>query len=255
MKRMPVVFIGHGSPMNAIEENQFTSQWEALGTRIPRPQAILAISAHWFTPGSRVTGGDAPETIYDMYGFPEELYEIAYRAPGSPQVAQRIKDLLGEQLQIDNSWGFDHGTWSVLHRMYPQAEIPVLQLSVDSKASFADQYAIGQKLRGLREQGVLILGSGNVVHNLARISWNMEGGYPWAEDFDNYIKEKILNGSHQDVIHLEKAGTSARLAFTVSDHFAPLLYVLGAADEEDRVAVFNAACILGSLSMTSYLLG
>lgn len=255
MKRMPVLFIGHGSPMNAIEENQFTAQWEALGKSLPRPQAILSVSAHWFTPGSRMMDSPAPKTIYDMYGFPDELYEIVYGAPGSPHFAKQAKKLIGRTVETDNTWGFDHGTWSVLHRMYPKADIPVFQLSVDRDASFEEHFQTGRDLRALREQGVLIFGSGNIVHNLARIQWNMEGGYPWAEDFDNYIKQNILNGNHRDVIRFEKAGVSASLAFTIPDHFAPLLYVLGASDEEDSVSVLNESCILGSLSMTSYLLG
>jgi Uncharacterized conserved protein len=241
--------------MNAIEENQFTARWEALGERLPRPQAILSVSAHWFTPGSRIMDSPAPETIYDMYGFPDELYKIVYSAPGSPHFAQQAKKLIGRNVETDNTWGLDHGTWSVLRRIYPKADIPVFQLSVDRDAPFEDHFQIGRELRALREQGVLIFGSGNIVHNLARIHWNMEGGYPWAEDFDNYIKRNILDGNHRNVIHFEKAGTSASFAFTISDHFAPLLYVLGASDAEDTVSIFNDACVLGSISMTSYLLG
>lgn len=255
MKRMPVLFIGHGSPMNAIEENQYTVQWEALGARLPRPQAILSVSAHWFTPGTRVMDSPAPETIYDMYGFPDELYKIVYKAPGSPHFAHLAKNLIERKTEIDNTWGFDHGTWSVLHRIYPKADIPVFQLSVDRYASFEDHFQIGRELHALREQGVLIFGSGNVVHNLARVNWNMEGGYPWAEDFDNYIKRNILNRNNQNVIRFEQAGASASLAFTIQDHFAPLLYVLGASNEEDPVFVFNDSCVLGSVSMASYLFG
>lgn len=253
MKRMPALFVGHGSPMNAIEKNQFTAQWETLGNQIPRPEAILSISAHWFTSGSKVTDSPSPKMVYDMYGFPDALYRVVYQAPGSPAFSHQTKNLISTHVDIDNTWGIDHGTWSVLCRMYPRADIPVFQLSVDRNASFEDYFRIGRELSALREQGVLIFGSGNVVHNLARVQWEREGGYPWAEEFDSYIRQNILDGSYENVIHFEKAGSSASLAFTTADHFAPLLYVLGASDGKDRVSVFNSACVLGSLSMTGYL--
>jgi len=191
--------------------------------------------------------------VSDMSGFPDELYRVSYHAPGSPSFALAAKDLMGDGVSIDNSWGLDHGTWSVLCRIYPKADIPVFQLSVDQNASARDYYEIGCKLRALREQGVLILGSGNVVHNLARVNWNMDGGYPWAEEFDGYIKNAVLNRSHEKVIQFEQAGASSSLAFTILDHFAPLLFALGASDEKDDIHVFNDACVLGSISMTSYL--
>ena len=253
MKKMPALFIGHGSPMNAIENNEYSAKWKALGVSLPRPEAILSISAHWYTKGTKIMDSPAPKMIYDMYGFPEELYKIVYAAPGSPQFAHKAKELITHTVSIDNSWGFDHGTWSVLHSIYPKADIPVFQLSVDMNASPKEHFRIGQELRALREQGVLIFGSGNVVHNLSRISWDMEGGYPWAEEFDNYIKSSILNKRYENVIDYKKAGASASLAFNTTDHFAPLLYVLGASDEEDKLSVFNNSCALGSLSMTSYL--
>lgn len=254
MKKMPVLFVGHGSPMNAIENNRFTAEWEKLKDRIPRPQAILSISAHWFRPGLRVSNDPAPRTIYDMYGFPEELYQVAYAAPGAPQLAQLAKDLIGNGVRIDNSWGLDHGTWSVLCRIYPQADIPVFQLSVDSDAPAKSLYETGQKLHSLRERGVLIFGSGNVVHNLARVNWSMtEEGYPWAEEFDGYIKESILNRNDEKIINYKQAGDAALLSVPALDHYAPLLYVLGAAEREDNISVFNDSCALGALSMTGYL--
>lgn len=254
MNKMPVVFIGHGSPMNAIEENQYVEEWRALKEKIPKPEAILSISAHWFTDGTRVMTTDTAKTIYDMYGFPEELYRVVYNAKGSPQYAQEVKSLISREVIIDNSWGYDHGTWSILHRIYPEADIPVFQLSVDRNASAAQHYRMGQELYKLREQGVLILGSGNVVHNLSRIDWNKENeGYPWAEEFDDYICENILERKYQNVIDYQKAGSSSSLAFTTTDHFAPLLYILGATNEQDKITVFNKAYALGSLSMTSYL--
>lgn len=254
MNKMPVVFMGHGSPMNAIEENKYVEEWRALREKIPKPEAILSISAHWFTDGTRVMTTDTAKTIYDMYGFPEELYSVVYNAKGSPQYAQEVKSLISREVIIDNSWGYDHGTWSILHRIYPEADIPVFQLSVDRDASAAQHYRMGQELYNLREQGVLILGSGNVVHNLSRIDWNKENqGYSWAEEFDDYICKNILERQYQNVIDYQKAGSSSSLAFTTMDHFAPLLYVLGATNEQDKITVFNKAYALGSLSMTSYL--
>ncbi len=254
MSRMPALFVGHGSPMNAIENNQFTRVWEELGKTMQRPEAILSVSAHWFTPGKYVMDASEPKTIYDMYGFPEELYKIVYPAKGSPYFAHLTKDKIGEEVTIDNSWGYDHGTWSVLHRMYPEADIPVFQLSVDRNATLAQHYEIGRKLRELRDQGVMIFGSGNVVHNLGRVNWDIEeGGYSWAEEFDAYIKKNILERKDDNVINYQNAGPSSSLAFTILDHYAPLLYVLGAADKKEEIKVFNDECVLGSLSMTGYL--
>lgn len=253
-ERMPAIFVGHGSPMNAIENNQYTAVWAKVAERMKKPVAILSVSAHWFTPGTRVMDSPTPKMIYDMYGFPDELYQITYNAPGSPHYARLTRELIGDRVQVDNSWGLDHGTWSVLCRIYPKADIPVFQLSVDRSASAEEHFEIGRKLCALREEGVLILGSGNVVHNLARVNWNMDGGYPWAEEFDHYIKSNVLSRNDENVIQFDRAGASASLAFTDLDHFAPLLYVLGASDETDRVHVFNDSCVLGALSMTSYLL-
>lgn len=254
MSKMPALFIGHGSPMNAIEENKFSRAWKALGKQLPKPEAILSVSAHWFTNDTKIMTSENPKTIYDMYGFPEELFKIVYKAKGSPHFASMTKDLISRNVIVDNSWGFDHGTWAVLHRMYPEADIPVFQLSVDRNASPIQHYQIGQELRKLREQGVIILGSGNVVHNLRRINWDMENkGFSWAEEFDDYIMEKIMKRKDEDIINFQNAGDSASLAFTTLDHYAPLLYVLGASDYEDTVTVITKDCVLGSLSMTSYL--
>lgn len=254
MNKMPVLFVGHGSPMNAIDENQFVKEWEKLKYRIPKPKAILSVSAHWFTDGTRVMTTETTKTVYDMYGFPEELYKVVYSPKGSPVYAKEAKELINKEVLEDNTWGYDHGTWSVLTRIYPDMDIPVFQLSVDRNASAKQHYEIGQKLHKLREEGVLILGSGNVVHNLSRINWNMEtSGYSWAEEFDNYICENILNHNYENVIDYEKAGDSAYMVFNTMDHYAPLLYVLGATDQQDKITVFNKACVMGSLSMTSYL--
>lgn len=255
MARMPALFVGHGSPMNAIEKNVFSDRWIALGQELPLPKAILSVSAHWFTRGTRICDASAPKMIYDMYGFPDELYRVQYPAPGAPDVARRAMELLGGRAQIDNSWGLDHGSWSVLRRMYPNANIPVFQLSVDALAAPDEQYAVGEALRVLRAEGVLIFGSGNVVHNLAKVAWDHPGGFDWAYDFDAYIRDAVLARDAESVLRYSSAGFSARLAVPTMDHFAPLLYVLGASDTFDTPSVFNEACVLGSLSMTGYLFG
>lgn len=253
IKRMPALFVGHGSPMNAIENNEFTRGWEKIASQIPKPEAILSISAHWYTEGSRITDAPHPKMIYDMYGFPDALYEVVYKPKGAPELAQLTKTLITKEVKIDNSWGCDHGTWSVLSKMYPEADIPVFQLSIDGSASAESQFKIGQEISILRDQGILIFGSGNIVHNLSRVSWEMEGGYPWAVEFDAYIKDKIIKRNYQDVINYETAGESSQSAFYTPDHFYPLLYVLGASKEDDQVSIFNDSCTMGSMSMTSYL--
>lgn len=255
IKRMPVLFVGHGSPTNAIEDNDYTKSWEKIAREIPKPKAILAVSAHWYTNGSKVTDDANPKMVYDMYGFPEEMYKIEYKAKGAPELAHLTKSLITRDVKIDNSWGYDHGTWSVLCKMYPEADIPVYQLSVDSGAAAEVHFQIGQEISALRDKGVLIFGSGNVVHNLSKISWGMDGGHPWAVDFDNYIKDRIIKKQYQDVVNYKTAGKSSELAFYTPDHFYPLLYVLGASKEDDKLSIFNNSCSMGSLSMTSYLLG
>ncbi len=252
-EKMPALFVGHGSPMNAIEENNFTKKWEKITAEIPKPEAILAISAHWYTEGTRITDSAQPKIVYDMYGFPDELYEVVYDAKGSPELARQTIGLINREVKIDNSWGYDHGAWVVLRKMYPEADIPVIQLSVDSHADAESHFKLGREISILREKGVLILGSGNVVHNLSRINWEEESGYPWAMEFDNYIKNKIIKRQYQDVINYKTAGKSSASAFVTPDHFYPLLCVLGASREEDRLSVFNDSCTMGSLSMTSYL--
>lgn len=251
---MPVLFAGHGTPMNAVEENEFTKGWQEIAAAVEKPKMILAISAHWFTEHTRVQAQEHPKTIHDFYGFPEELYAVEYPAPGSPALAERVKALLPGTRE-DNTWGIDHGAWSVLKWMYPEADIPVAQLSVDARMTPPEVYAIGAALRPLRGEGVLIFGSGNVVHNLGRVDFDMQGGFPWAEEFDAYIRGCVESGDHDGVIDYQKAGDSARLAFRTPEHFNPLLYVLGAAGKDAKVRVFNNACTLGSLSMTSYLFG
>lgn len=253
MAKMPVAFIGHGSPMSAIEDNEYTRNWVKIASIIPKPKAILAVSAHWFTNGTRISTSSKPRMIYDMYGFPQELYDVKYAATGSPELAVKVIKLLGETVIEDNSWGIDHGTWSILKHMYPAADIPVVQLSVDGNASAEVHYEIGQKLNSLREDGILIFASGNVVHNLGRVNWGMKGGYDWADEFDNYIKDGILNRDYTNVINYKNAGITAANSFSTPEHFLPLLYALGASSEEDHLTVFNDSRLMGALSMTSYI--
>ncbi len=250
--RMPALFIGHGSPMNAIEDNDFTRGWREIARRLPRPEAILTISAHWYTEGTFTSDTQRPRTIHDMYGFPKALYAVQYHAPGSPALARRALALC-PQAEVNNGWGIDHGTWSVLVHMFPRADIPVVQLSVDARLDAQAHYALGQALRPLRDEGVLILGSGNVVHNLRLIDWNTAGGFGWADEFDGIIRQRIESGQWDKAVDYRSAGTCAVQAFVTPDHYDPLLYALGAADSADTVTVFNEARVLGSLSMTSYL--
>ncbi len=252
--KMPVLFVGHGSPMNAIEDNEFSRTWRALGEALPRPRAILAVSAHWYVSGTRVNAAAQMRQIYDMYGFPQPLYQLKYPAPGAPELAAQVMELLPEAVQ-DGSWGIDHGSWSVLCHMFPAADVPVTQLSIDHNAPPDAHYRMGQALKPLREDGVLILARGNVVHNLGRVDWDREGGLPWADEFDEYVCRAVLEDRPQDVVHSERAGHSAREAFPTPDHFYPLLYALGAREPGDAAQVFCKKRVLGSLSMTGYRFG
>jgi len=252
---MPVLFVGHGSPMNIVEENEYTRGWRQVAEDIPHPAAILSVSAHWFSRNTGIYTGASPRTIHDFFGFPKILYGITYPAPGAPQVAREAIDLLRGAAVEDNSWGLDHGTWSVLLTMYPSADIPVFQISIDSSAPPERHLALGRLLRPLRKENVLIMGSGNIVHNLALLDFRKNGGFDWAEDFDAYIDRAVKKKSAQDILHYQRAGRSARYAFHVPDHFYPLLYVLGAAFDRDKVSDFNHSCLAGSLSMTSYVFG
>lgn len=254
MPRMPVLFVGHGSPMNAIEDNEYTRTWREIVGRIPRPKVILSISAHWYTPGTRIMNQENPRTIYDMYGFPRELYKVLYNAPGSPDMAQRAKELISKESQFDSSWGLDHGTWSVLVHMYPDRDIPVFQISIDADAPAEGHYSTGKELSALRDEGVLILASGNIVHNLRLVDWHkVSKGFDWAYEFDDYIYKNIMSKTHDNIINFNRAGDCASLAVPTPDHFYPLLYALGASGEGDKVGVFNKSCELGSLTMTGYL--
>ena len=255
MQRMPVLFVGHGSPMNSIEENVFTDGWRSMARDITKPKAILCVSAHWFVEANLVSAAESPKTIHDFYGFPESLYEITYPTPGAPAYAQTIVALSKGVVQQVPDRGLDHGAWSVLRFMYPKADVPVLQLSVHAGNTPAQSFQMGRMLSALRGEGVLIIGSGNIVHNLSLVSWDMEGGFPWADDFDRYIKTAILSGRYDDVLRYTLAGGSANHAFVGRDHYDPLLYALGATDAGESIQVYNDARVLGSLSMTSYRIG
>jgi 4,5-DOPA dioxygenase extradiol len=246
---MPVIFVGHGSPMNAIEENQFSQEWEVLGKKLPQPKAIVCVSAHWETVGTQVTAMQNPRTIHDFGGFPRELFEMQYSAPGNPALAATIADAIKSPLILpDEKWGLDHGTWSVLCRMYPDAKIPVIQFSLDHTRDGEYHYNLGQQLSFLRDQGVLIIGSGNMVHNLRMINWN-GNAFDWAIEFDEKAKGWLKDGNHEPLIHYQKQGQSAALAINSAEHFLPLLYVLGAQRKGEQVKFFNESVFAGSISM------
>ena len=251
---MPVVFVGHGSPMNAIEDNAFHRSWAELGRRLPRPKSILCVSAHWETRGVGVTAMEMPKTIHDFFGFPQALFDVRYNAPGDPALARRTAALLAAHNPVlDKEWGLDHGAWSVLVAMYPKADIPVVQLSIDTSKPGAYHYAIGQALKPLRDEGVLILGSGNIVHNLRLFDFRAATTLDWAVRFDTQVKERIAARAHADLIAFETMGADARLAIPTAEHYLPLLYVLGAQDAHERAAFFNES-VVSAISMTSVVI-
>ncbi len=253
--RMPVLFVGHGSPMNAIEDNEFSRAWSEAGKELSRPKAILCISAHWETDGTQVTAMDKPRTIYDFYGFPPELYEKTYPSPGSPKLAQRVRELAGmAEILPDLTWGLDHGAWSVLSRLFPDADIPVIQLSLDIHKSPQEHYDLGRKLQVLRDEGVLIVGSGNIVHNLRLVVFE-DTAFEWAVEFDEKVRQWILEDDHEPIIHYEKQGRSAQLAINSAEHYKPLLYTLGAKYAGEAVKFFAGKVWGGSLSMRSLRIG
>ncbi len=256
--KLPVLFLGHGSPMNAIEENEFTKKLVKLGQSLPRPKAILMISAHWETEGSWVTGMDKPKTIHDFYGFPKPLYDIQYPAPGDPGLVSKLqKDIKSPSIQNDtNKWGLDHGTWSVLRHMYPKADVPIVQLSIDRTKPFEYHYELGKQLAFLREQGVLIMGSGNVVHNLRTLSWEANARpHDWAIEFDQWVKEKTLGNDHESLIKQAMSSKAGQLSIPTPEHYLPLLYVLGAGGKGEQVKFDIDEIQNASISMRSVRLG
>ena len=257
MKKMPVVFSGHGDPMIALRDDEVTRGMAAVGERIiekyGKPQAILAISAHWNTDGTYVQKTEQPEQIYDMYGFPKALYEVKYPVHGDAALSDRVLALLGDTVSVNNEWGIDHGTWTVLKHMFPNADIPVVQLSVNESLEPEKLYEIGRKLAALREEGFLIFGSGNVVHNLRRVEWDNPDGTKMTHAFNDYIAEAVLKGEQTKVIAWEN-GPEVAYAVPTAEHYLPLIYCLGAA-QEDKAEVYNNICNLGSMAMTGFIFG
>lgn len=252
---MPALFAGHGNPMYAIEENPYRREWERLGSSLPRPEAVLCVSAHWESEGLRVTGSAAPETIHDFFGFPQPLFDVRYPAPGSPELAGLLAGELSDlEITIDPERGLDHGAWSVLKGMYPDADVPVVQLSLDHRQPPQWHYDLGRRLAFLRRRGVLLLGSGNIVHNLREVVWRGEARHDWALEFDAAIGDAIMRGDDEAVIDYVRFGAAARLSVPTREHYLPLLYVLAMRTAADELSFFSDAVEMGSLSMRSLLL-
>lgn len=253
---MPVLFVGHGSPMNGIEDNTFSQRWKKMGEDIPVPTAVLVVSAHWFTRGTRITAMDFPKTIHDFGGFPEELYQVKYPAPGDKILAETTVSMIqSTEVVLDHDWGLDHGTWTIVRHMYPLANIPVLQLSIDYTKSPNFHYELAHEMFSLRKKGVLIIGSGNMVHNLRMISWDkLNGpayGYDWALNMNEKFKSLILNGNHNSLIQYQQMGKDAMMAIPTPEHYLPLLYILGLQTKKDQIDFFNDQPVGGSITMTS----
>ena len=256
-KFMPILFVGHGSPMNAIEQNEFSMKWNSLGKLLPLPKMILCVSAHWQTKGSLLTGMANPKTIHDFYGFPKELFDMVYPAIGDVLFTS---DLISNRTDVsdDQNWGLDHGTWSILTHMYPDASIPVVQLSIDTNKDIKQHFEFAKSLQFLRENGVLVVGSGNIVHNLRMMyqksdDINEELGYDWALEINEIVKDKVESRHFEDLLDLAHLHPRIRLAVPTLEHYIPLVYAIGMSDESDRISVFNDKVIAGSLSMTSFM--
>ncbi len=248
------MFVGHGTPMNAIVQNDFHKKWQSLGSQLPEPQAILVISAHWLTNKlTKVTAMSTPKTIHDFGGFPQELFEQQYPAPGSPEMAKlTVNEIHSTVVHEDMEWGLDHGTWSVLKPMFPEAQIPVYQLSIDITKPIEFHYKLGKELRALRRKGVLIIGSGNIVHNLSKLEYGKRP-YDWAIDFDEKIKQFIDNRDFESVVNFHKLGNLTKLAHPTYEHLLPLMYTLGAIEDKESIEYFNDSFDLGAISMRSLL--
>jgi 4,5-DOPA dioxygenase extradiol len=265
-KPIPAIFFGHGNPMNAVMKNAYTDGWAAIGNSIPRPTAILCVSAHWYLPGTAVTAMPAPRTIHDFGGFPRELYQVEYPAPGSPELAKRVQQLLapvvssnepGKTVELDQSWGLDHGTWSVLCHVFPKADIPVVQLSIDETRPPEFHYALGKLLAPLRDEGVLVIGSGNMIHNLHTYAWGKHEVQPfdWAVRFETQGRELLLKGNDRPLIEYESLGRDAMLSAPTPEHYLPLLYVIASRRQADEVSFPVAGFDGGSISMLTVQIG
>ncbi|MCX7735163.1 MAG: 4,5-DOPA dioxygenase extradiol [Candidatus Kapabacteria bacterium] len=255
-ERMPVLFLGHGSPMNAIEENQFVQGFRNIAKTLPKPNTILCISAHWLTKGTKVTAMEMPRTIHDFSGFPKALYEVQYPAKGNPKLAKEIKEILNPVLvELDEKWGLDHGAWSVIKHLYPEADVPVIQMSIDYSKSTQYHYELAKSLFLLRSKGVLIIGSGNIIHNLSLVdfdNFNLDNyGYDWAIEAREILNNYLLNGNYQELIKYETLSKAVRLAIPTPDHYIPLIYCLGLIQPNENLTLFNDKLVAGSLSMTS----
>jgi 4,5-DOPA dioxygenase extradiol len=258
--RMPVLFVGHGSPMYAIEENEFVQKWQNLGEELPKPKAIIAVSAHWETRGTQVTAMQNPKTIHDFGGFPQELYAVEYPAPGNPELAKEaIENIHRTQVLADEKWGLDHGTWSVIRRIYPKADIPIIQLSLDYHKTPKKHYELAKELAAFRDKGVMIIGSGNIVHNLRQVAWDRpddeEYGHDWVIEANDLVKKLIVENNHQALIDYKSLGRAVQLAAPTPDHFLPLLYALALKRDDEEVSFFNDKAVMGSLTMTSVKIG
>ncbi|HTJ13781.1 MAG TPA: 4,5-DOPA dioxygenase extradiol [Dinghuibacter sp.] len=253
----PALFIGHGSPMNGIEDNAFSRRWAEIGREIPQPKAVLCMSAHWFTRGTRITAMEAPKTIHDFYGFPPELSAVTYPAPGDPALAEATAELLRPAAPLlDHDWGLDHGTWTVTRHMYPQADIPVLQLSIDYTQPASRHYELGRELQALRRKGILVIGSGNMVHNLRMMNWQLpDGAYDWAAAAQERFNTLIRAGDAGALARYDALGREVGLAIPTPEHYLPLLYVLGLQQPGEPVSFFNDRTVMGSVSMTSLQIG
>ncbi|MEO2051028.1 MAG: 4,5-DOPA dioxygenase extradiol [Allomuricauda sp.] len=258
-EKMPVLFLGHGSPMNAIEENEFVWQFRKLGKELTKPNVILCISAHWETKGTKVTAMQNPPTIHDFGGFPQALFDVQYPAPGSPELAAETKKIITKtEVELDYHWGLDHGAWSVIKHMYPDADVPVIQMSLDYTKSPQYHYELAQQLESLRHKGVLIVGSGNVVHNLRRVAWNKLNetyAWDWAQEANEQMKAFILDQNHDALIQYGKQGSSFALSIPTPEHYLPLLYILALQDKNEPVTLFNNQTVGGSISMMSLHIG
>jgi 4,5-DOPA dioxygenase extradiol len=255
---LPTLFVGHGNPMNAIDENSYTRGWRGIGESLPRPRAILAVSAHWYVPGTAVTIVTAPRTIHDFGGFPPELYRVRYPAPGDPLLARRVASLLSPlDVARDESWGLDHGTWSVLRHLYPRADVPVVQLAIDETRPAAFHFELGRRLAPLREEGVLIMGSGNLVHNLHAYAWgrHVPEPYDWAVRFERQARELLEAGEYDRLVDYERLGRDALLSIPTPDHYLPLLYAAGAALPGEPVSFPVEGIDGGSVSMLTVAIG
>jgi 4,5-DOPA dioxygenase extradiol len=255
---LPAVFFGHGNPMNALATNGYTAAWRRFGEETPRPRAVLAISAHWYVPATGVTIATAPRTIHDFGGFPRALYQVNYPAPGDPDLARRVRALLAPlEVTLDDTWGLDHGTWSVLTHVYPAADVPVVQLSIDESRPASFHYEIGRRLAPLRSEGVLVVGSGNLVHNLHAYAWGDRASepYDWAVRFEREAKGLLVAGEHDTLVDYESLGRDARLAIPTPDHYLPLLYVIGARQQHETIAFPVEGVDGGSISMLAVRVG